>query len=249
MEAARAAAIKGHHVKLIEKQGFLGGQFKSAAYPPCKGSLASYTSWIIQELKKYNVEVCLNTNATKELIQEEHADVVIMATGGTPLIPPIKGIDKPHVHTAEEVLLGQVAPGEVIVVAGGGEVGSETAEHLAIQERKVTIVEMKDDILNELNGTAKIAVRKILDKYEVTRYVSTKVDEITDDGVIVSNAGGTFKIPADMVILGLGYVPENRLAKELQKEHENVKIIGGAVKTSNAMIAIEEGFMAGISIE
>ncbi len=249
MEAARAAYLKGHHVKLIEKQEALGGQFRSAAYPPCKGSLAFYTNWIIRELKNSTVEICLNTEATKEMIEKEKADVIIMATGGTPIMPPIPGIDKPHVYTAEEILLGKVQPGEIIVVCGGGEVGGETAAHLAIQERKVSLVEMRGSILNELNGTAAIAVNNMLNKYGVTKYLSTKVVAIEDDGVVVSNSTETFKIPADMVVLGLGYVPENKLANELSELCDNVKIIGGAVKTSNALDAIEDGFMAGISIE
>lgn len=45
-----AAAIKGHEVTLYEQGSFLGGQFKSAAYPLCKGELATYTNWITHEL-------------------------------------------------------------------------------------------------------------------------------------------------------------------------------------------------------
>lgn len=249
MEAARGAALKGHQVKLIEKQDFLGGQFKAAAYPPCKGGLAAYTAWIIHELKTQNVEVLLNTKATQELIDAENADVIIMATGGKPVKPPIVGIDKPIVHTAEDVLLGKVQPGDCIVVAGGGEVGGETAAHLAMEERKVSIVEMAPDILNDLDGIATIQLKGILDKYGVDTYTNSKVVEIEDDGVVIENSAGITKIPADMVVLGLGYSPENELASTLASFGDKVIIVGGAVKTSNALVAIEEGFMAGINIK
>ncbi|MGZ7440130.1 FAD-dependent oxidoreductase [Paenibacillus sp. TH7-28] len=44
LEAARISAVKGHEVSLFEKRGFLSGQFVSAAYPPSKGELATYTA-------------------------------------------------------------------------------------------------------------------------------------------------------------------------------------------------------------
>ncbi len=249
LEAARAAAIKGHHVKLYEKQDFLGGQFVSAAFPPNKGSLAMYTNWILKEIKESTVEVHLNTEVTMDLLKKENPDVIICATGGKPIRPNIPGINLPHVYSAEEVLLGKVQPADVIVVCGGGEVGAETASHLAIQERMVTLVEMKDQMLTDINGVAAIAINKNLDKYNVARHLGTKVVAIEDDGVVVDKKGETFKIPCQMVVLGMGYTPENSLVEALKEEFDNVMVVGGAVKTSNALDAIEEGFDAGISIK
>ncbi|WP_291634659.1 FAD-dependent oxidoreductase [Clostridium sp.] len=162
LEAARAATLKGHKVDLYERRDFLGGQFKAAAYPPAKGELATYVSWISEELEKLGVNVHLNYEVTEEMIREQNADYIIVATGGNPIIPRIKGVDKGHVCTAEDMLLGKVQPGEKIVVAGGGEVGGETAAHLAMQERAVTIVELQPDILNELDGMSTIQLKNIL---------------------------------------------------------------------------------------
>lgn len=249
LEAARTAAMKGHHVSLYEKRGFLGGQFCSAAYPPCKGELATYTAWLINELDKLGVRIHLNTELTKELVVQAKPDVVIVATGGTPIVPPIKGIGKPHVKNAEDVLLGLVSTGDRIVVAGGGEVGGETAAHLAMQLRDVTVVEMMPDILRELDGVNKFNLMKIYDEYKIKINTSTKVVEILDDGVIVENSQGVFTIPADTVVLGLGYKPNNKLAEELKSVHDNVVVIGGALKTSNALLAVREGFDAGLNIK
>ncbi|NTW71689.1 MAG: FAD-dependent oxidoreductase [Eubacteriaceae bacterium] len=248
MEAARAAALKGHNVSLYEKRDFLGGQFKSAAYPPCKGELATYTTWLINELNKLGVTIFLNTNLTKDVVLVEKPDVVIVATGGTPLVPPIKGIEKSNVLAAEDVLLGKVPTGDRIVVAGGGEVGSETAAHLGMEQKEVTIVEMMPAICRDLDGVNKYYLKKVLNEYEVNINVSTKVVEILDDGVVVENSKGTFTIPADTVVMALGYKPYNKLVAEMEAVHNNVVVVGGALKTSNAMIAAREGFNAGISI-
>ncbi|RXI40126.1 NADH:flavin oxidoreductase [Clostridium tetani] len=250
MEAARVAAIKGHKVSLYEKNSFLGGQFKSAAYPPSKGDLATYTAWLIKELDELNVEIHLNTEITKQKVVELNPDVVIAATGGLPLIPAIKGIDKSHVHTAEDVLLGNVETGDKIVVAGGGEIGMEVAAHLGMQERDATIVEMLPTLGEGLEPKLKkVSLNRILDEFYVKKYTSTKVIEITNDGVVVENVQGQFTIPAQTVVLALGYKPNNVLAEELKKVHDNVIVIGGAVRTSNALVASREGFFAGMNIK
>jgi len=249
LEAARAAALKGHKVDLYEKRDFLGGQFKAAAYPPCKGELSTYTSWISEELEKLGVNIHLNCEVRKELLKAENPDYIIVATGGNPIVPGIKGVDKKHVFTAEDMLLGKVQPGENIVVAGGGEVGGETAAHLAMQERKVTIIEMQPDILNELDAMSTIQLKNILNKYGVDVRTNTKVVEILDDGVVVDNGKEIVTINADTVVLGLGYKPNNSLVDELKEISDNVIVVGGAQKTSNALIAVREGFDAGISIK
>jgi len=249
LEAARAATLKGHKVDLYERRDFLGGQFKAAAYPPAKGELATYVSWISEELEKLGVNVHLNYEVTEEMIREQNADYIIVATGGNPIIPRIKGVDKGHVCTAEDMLLGKVQPGENIVVAGGGEVGGETAAHLAMQERAVTIVELQPDILNELDGMSTIQLKNILAKYKVDIKTSTKVVEILDDGVVVDNGKELVTIPADTVVLGFGYKPNNTLVDKLKEISNNVIVIGGAKKTGTALVAIREGFDAGISIK
>ena len=248
LEAARAAAIKGHEVTLYEQGSFLGGQFKSAAYPPCKGELATYTNWITHELDQLGVTIHLNSQVTKELVAAEKPDTVIVATGGTPCKPAIKGIDKALVVTAEDALLGNVATGDQIVVAGGGEVGSETAAHLAMQQRDVTIIEMMPKICSDLDGVNKFNLMKILREYEVNQMTQTKVVEILDDGVIIENSQGQQTLPADTVVIALGYRPNNQLAEALSAVHNHVIVVGGAVKTSNAMVAINDGFNAGLSL-
>ncbi|WP_202895082.1 oxidoreductase [Paenibacillus sp. 23TSA30-6] len=249
LEAARIAAVKGHDVSLFEQRGFLGGQFVSAAYPPSKGEFTTYTAWIINELDKLGVDIHLNTEVTKELIQEIQPDSIIVATGGTPILPPIKGIDKPHVFTAEDVLLGNVPTGDKIVIAGGGEVGTETAAHLALQEKQVAVVEMFPMLMKELDSVNRFNLAKILNEYEVKQYTETKVVEILDDGVEVENSQGRFILQADTVVLALGYKPNNTLVNELKTVSDNVVVVGGALKTSNALHAIQEGFDAGISIK
>jgi NADPH-dependent 2,4-dienoyl-CoA reductase/sulfur reductase-like enzyme len=85
MEAARAAAIKGHEVHLYETTGSLGGQFVSAAYPPHKGEFATLPAWQLRQLKKLGVvNIHLNTKLSVEIVKAEKPDKVIIATARSP---------------------------------------------------------------------------------------------------------------------------------------------------------------------
>jgi len=73
------------------------------------------------------------------------------------------------------VLLGKVPTNDLIVVCGGGEVGEETATHLAMQEKGVSVVEMTDCILKELDWIQTIQLTQVLNKYGVKQYPNTKL--------------------------------------------------------------------------
>lgn len=243
MQAAITVAQKGHNVTLFEEREQLGGQFLSAAYPPGKGELTLFTSWLIQEIKKLDIKVQLSTKLTKEIVERENPDTVIVATGGTPTIPPIKGIDKAHVFTAEDVLLGKVPTGANVVVCGGGEVGVETAAFVAQKENgKVTVVEMLPNVFPDLS------FKKLFHEYSIDVKVSTKVAEIGDNKVIVDNGTTQTSIKADTVILAFGYRPNNILKEEIKDACTDVRVIGGALKTSNALYATREAFEEAITI-
>ncbi|GKW01666.1 NADH oxidase [Pectobacterium carotovorum subsp. carotovorum] len=248
MEAARSAALRGHHVTLFEKNASLGGQFRSAAFPPGKGELATYTGWLVRELAKHDVQVLCNTTLTKTLVEQGEPDVVIVATGGNPSLPPIKGIHRPHVVLAEDVLLGNVTVGQRVVVAGGGEVGGETAAHLAMQQKEVTLVELRDKLLIELDGVSKVHLQALLNDYDVASCLNTRVTEITETEVRVENERGQYALQADTVVIALGYTPATALIEELRGGAHHTVVIGGAVKTSNALVAAREGFDTGMSI-
>lgn len=243
MQAAITATEKGHDVTLFEAKDQLGGQFLSAAYPPTKGELTLFTSWLIQEMKALNIKIKLNTPLTKEILEQEKPDVVIVATGGNPIMPPIKGINKTHVVLAEDVLLGKADTGAKVVIAGGGEVGVETAAFVAMKENgSVTIIEMMPHIYEDLR------MKKLLKECDIEVNVSTKLAEIADNYVVVEQ--GPFKkaIEADTVVLAFGYTPNNALAEELKEVCNDVRAIGGAVKTSNAMDASRQGFDEAMSL-
>ena len=204
LTTAITAARRGHNVTLFEARDKIGGQFVSAAFPPAKGEFTTFISWADKQLKDFGVNVLLNTKATVEIIQSGHYDEVVVTTGGTPVVPPIKGIDLPHVKIAEDVLVGKVAVGDNCVIAGCGEVGCETAAHLASIQKGTTIVEMKPVLMEELDGVNKEALTGVLNRFHVHSYTSTKVLEIKENSVLVETPDGKKELPCDSVVLAMG---------------------------------------------
>ncbi len=248
MEAARAAGLKGHDVHLYEKRDFLGGQFKSAAYPPFKGELATLTAWQIAELKKIkNVTIHLETELTPEMVKATKADLVIVATGATPLLPKIPGIDRPHVFTAEDVLLGKVATGNNCFIAGGGSVGVETAAHLSLQLKRVTVADMLPVLAaDEEEDSIRLAFLRLLAENGVVQLTGTKIVEFAETGVLLEKNGTTTLYPCDTVIIALGYKKNRDLADNLAGTAEKIVVVGDAAGSGQLMNATRSGFVAGL---
>ena len=252
VNAALAASKRGHSVMLYDKGKALGGTFISASYPPGKGELAHYVNWLNHEIAKSNVELHLNTEVTAQMVKELNADKVILATGGKPFMPSfIKGIDNAKVVTAEDVLLGKVSLSGETVVAGGGEVGLETACYLAYAETgKVTVVEMRPEIAMDMNGILRAGAMQIAHDRNIELLPKTKILEFNDTGVVVEFEDESVKtIKADNIVMAMGYKPNNALAEELSFLGDRLVVIGDAKdRCSDVMNANIDGLEAGYNI-
>ena len=247
LAAAISAAKAGHSVKVYEKNRWAGGQFRLGSVPAGKGEITSFISWQMNELKKLNVPVMLETEVTKELVSKETPDIIIAATGAKPIIPPIPGVEKDFVTTSHDVLSGKRNTGTNIVVIGGGCVGAETANHLASNLKSVTLVEMLPEIASDEVVVPKWGLVEELEKNKVRICTSTTVKEIKDHAVVLSGRVEE-ELPADTIVLSVGSKSENILAKELKEQGYDVRIIGDASKVGLAGAAISQGFELGRSL-
>lgn len=247
MEAAIVAAKRGHDVTLYEKAARLGGQWLLAAVPPGKEMLNSFTVWQKGELARSGAKVLLNKEVTEELASAEKPDEIIYAAGAEPFVPGIPGHEKPFVHTANEILAGKVDLKGDAVVIGGGLVGAETAEHIALHGHKTTIVEMLPAIAAEMASAPKHFLMESLKENEVCLMPGTKVLEITDNGVRVDAPDGEKLIPADMVVMAIGSRSNKALAEKL-KDRYKVTVIGDADTVGKALDGINAAYKAALEI-
>ena len=232
MEAALVLAKRGHKVTLYEKSGELGGVFIAAAAPSFKEKDRDLIAWYKRELTKYPIEVKLNTEVTD--INALGADEVIIATGSTANRIPVPGVEKSI--QAVDFLLGKAEVGENVTIIGGGLTGCEIAYELYLQGKHPTIVEMQDDLITTpgicLANTS--FLRDFFDANKVPVHLETGVKEIKDGAVVVADKEGKiFEIPADSVILSVGYKPA-----PIAEKAKNVHIIGDANKIGNLRTVI-----------
>jgi pyruvate/2-oxoglutarate dehydrogenase complex dihydrolipoamide dehydrogenase (E3) component len=212
MEAAIVAAQRGHEVHLFEKEERLGGQFWLAAVPPSKGEFTSFLNWQQTKLENLNVNIHLNTQLNDEIIEAEKPNSVIIATGGKPIIPAIKGVERQNVVDAQSVLAGKVTVGNKAIVIGGDLVGAETAAHLANHGNEVTIVEQLPAIAKDIEVVSRIFLMEDLMKHNVKILTNSRVLEIMDNEVIIStNDVEQIEGPVDTIVIAVGAKPDNNL--------------------------------------
>ena len=126
---ATTAAQRGHKVTLIEKSNSIGGQFNMAKKIPGKEEFYETLRYYQVMLKKYKVDVKLNT--LFEPVMADKYDNVILATGIIPRKPKIKGIDHPKVVSYIDVLKNKVNVGSSVALIGAGGIGFDVAEYLS----------------------------------------------------------------------------------------------------------------------
>ncbi len=241
MEAARLLAMRGHRVTLYEKEGELGGVFRAAAAPDFKEMDKKLIQWYVRQLEKLPVEIKLNTALTAEEVKNLDAEEIIVATGAKARKLPIPGFDGPNTVEAVDYLMGRKEVGEKVVIIGGGLTGCEIAYDLALKGKKPVIVEMQDDILKIMGLSAANSnmLREIIRYYDIPVHVSTALQEIKDGEVLAKNeAGETVSIPADSVVLSVGYVP----APLAGEEDPRVHVLGDASKVGNLMSVIYQAY-------
>ena len=247
MEAAIVAAKRGHEVTLYERDEKLGGQWLLAAIPPSKEQLNTLTVSQKGELERAGVTVKLNTEVDEKVIARENPDHVVVAAGSSPIAPDIKGIDGKNVVTAHDLLRGKVHIHGSVVVIGGGLVGSETAEHIAVHNQKAVIVEVNSEIAEGMEGGARHFLLESLEKNNVEVYTETKVLEIKAASVVVEKDGKSFEIPSDQVVLAAGSRSNNHLAEKL-KDSYNMDIVGDALRVGDVLEEIRHAYEIAMNI-
>lgn len=244
-QAAIAAAQAGHDVELWEKEERLGGNFYTACLPPFKRDGNKVLSYYSTLLSRQGVRVKTSKEATAENVLAYKADKIIYAAGAIPLIPrSIKGIEKPHVFTATDVLQNKALLAQEILIVGAGLVGCETAITLAEKGKKITLIEMMDKKLPEPVFIQNfMMLSALLQHPNITIRCSTRLLEVKENSVLVQQAGSEEEIRCDNVILAMGFSPRISLYEELKDKVDLVNI-GDSQAPRKVLNATREAFDA-----
>lgn len=247
MEAAWAAARRGHRVILCERGAELGGQMMLSSRPPGKEKILWLHDALTRQLRETGVEVRLGVEVTPEYVAAQKPDAVIVATGANPLRPPIAGLDDARVVTAWDVLSGKAdVQGKTVAMIGAGLVACETALYLAAKGNRVTMVEMLDRIAPDVEPTTRIDLLEELERAGIIGYAACRAKQVADEGLACEFADGKPALfAADVIVLAAGAVAERSLADALVPLGMPVYVIGDAQQPRRLVNAIYEGLLAG----
>jgi len=250
LKAAAAAAERGHAVTLFEASSRLGGQAQIAQLLPRRAEFGGIIGNLEREVRAAGAQIALETRVTRDMVEAEQPDTVIVATGAQAFRPDIDGIDEAHVIDAWQALQGQVNIGGRVVIADWrcDWVGLGLAEKLAKDGCSVRLVStghvagemipryMRDLWLGEMHklGVGLIPMARLFGVDEDTVYfqhIASYEPVICED--------------VDTVILAQGSRPVTELETSLEGWQGTVHVIGDALAARTAEEAVLEGLEAG----
>ena len=244
IEAVKDLLQRGHEVTLYEKRGEIGGRVLDAVGAPFKTDLRDYLKYLQAFAAHCGARVLLNTEATPGLLAAEGYDVILACVGAEPVILPVPGAEKPHVHWAPDAELGRVPCGEEVVVVGGGPVGTEASLTLAMEGKHVTVLEMAEKVDLMKNGSFG-DLERMSAQQGITRLLGWRLLEIGEREVLAENAAGERKtIPADTVLMAVGLRPraEDALRFAHACPESGFYIVGDAAASGDIRDAVFQAF-------
>lgn len=248
MECARILAQRKFRVCLYEKEGHLGGQVYLAAQAPKKDKMQWFIDYEETQLRKLEVDICLNHAVTPEEILKLRPYLVVDATGSEPYLPPVEGIDGPLLTTPVEILSGKCQlTNQSVVLFGTGLTSLETAEYLTARGNMVTIIGESSRIAS--GGGSSVVIGEILRSLQQDNAVimtGRKLLKIGTDRVVYQkvDTGEIFELPCDKAVMCKGVRSCGKIAAALQGRHPNVRVIGDAAKVGR----IQEDVLAGYQL-
>ena len=270
LQAAAIAAEKGHDVTIYEKTGNIGGQWYYASRNPWGEDSEKYWDdeefmrWVNHmkaQCDKYGAKIVLNTPVTKELLEKENPDSLVIAAGAVPEVPDIPGADNPNVVSMFDVFTGKAKTGKNVVILGGGGAAISLALYIIEalkrdggKDSSISMIDPAPRFGADVNPSYIWRYRLRLKQAGVKELTYGEVKEIRDDGVLASwtlfNRKTKEKtkfedqiVPADTVILAK-LVPNKDLGYGAFKG--DISMIGDSVWVRRGIDAIQDGFRLGM---
>ena len=258
MEAACTSAEVGCTTFLIEKKPYLGGLAAEISKIPDKTRLSDFPQYLIHRTTRLkNLFTFTNMEADVDFIRSLKPNIIVNATGSSPLLPPIAGLHENLGKEGSKVYmildmidhLGEYPEdmtGKKIVVIGGDAVGLDVVEYFAPRGADVSIVEMMPIIGNGIDPVSKVDINTLMNKYGVKQMPNTALKEVRPDNFLVEVNGEQKELPFDYGFVCLGMKAEHPVLQNLRDafgEEDQIEIvnIGDSVRARRIIDGTEEG--------
>jgi 2,4-dienoyl-CoA reductase-like NADH-dependent reductase (Old Yellow Enzyme family)/thioredoxin reductase len=247
LAAAAEAKAAGHDVVLFERRDRIGGQLALAGAAPMHEEVARSFTRNYERLLA-GVEVRLETEADADAVAELEAELVVVATGARPYVPDVT-LEGVMTVSAWDVLAGCRPEARRVVVAdwGGDASGLAAAELLATAGSEVTLALGSAAFGETLHQYQRNLYAQRLYRAGITIAHHLDLLSATARGVRFGNLFAReleTTLPADLLVLACGRVPERDLADELRRRRLAVEEAGDSLSPRSAEEAILEGTLA-----
>ena len=249
MKAAVTAAQRGFKVQLFEQSGQLGGQALLAQRLPGREEFGGLITNLEYELKHSDVDVSSGVEVTSELIQQQNADHVLLATGALAFTPQLEMLDDDMTVRFDELLLGNASVGNRVIVADwrGDWTGLGLAEKLAKEGCQVSLYTNAAMAGEHLQIYTRNHTVGRLYKLGVDMVMHARLYGADDGSVYFQNSVSDEPMivnDVDTLVLSMGVKPVNQLEKSLKQLGVNFTSIGDCVVPRSAEEAIYEGLLS-----
>ena len=258
MEAAVAAARRGHSVSVYESGPRLGGQLNAASLEIGGGEVfQQLIAYYDTHLKKHGIEVHLNTEVTGKLVSKIEPSVCIVATGASIEAPPLPGLNAAQTIRADCFQEAHFVRGKRIVVLGGARAGLVVAERLATEGNEITILDEGKRLATDVIPTFKWRHISWLKELKIAVFKNAHAVAVTHEGLRVrtdpkqeqaTKEASEVVLPFDFIVVSGPRAPRNALTTDLMFRCDELYTVGDAVVPRNVCDAVHEGFKIGVRI-
>ena len=253
MKAAAVAAGRGHDVTLYEAARRPGGQALLAQLLPGRAEFGGIVTNLLREMERAGVRLVTDTTVTRELVDAEAPDAVIVATGARPRRAAIEGADEGHVIDVWQLLGGEANVGASVVVADWrcDWIGLGVAEKLARDGCRVRLAvngAMPGETIQQYVRTNWIGT---LHKLGVEIIPYARLYGVDADTVYLQHTASGEAIlceGVDTLVAALGHEPDTGLEDALDGFAGEVHVIGDCLAPRTAEEAVLEGLEAGAAV-
>lgn len=249
LECARVAALRGHVVTVLERGAEPGGQVLLARAVPGRAELAGLVTYLRGALARAGGTLRLGVEADADLVLGERPDVVVLATGARPGIPPVPGILEAPAVDAFEVLRRPVAGLRRALVIGGGMLGVGVAHALAARGLEVHVAEAGDTLAAELGLRPRwLYVANLRARPNVTVHLKATVEGLSARGAVLRAEGREVPLDGlDLVVPTWPLLPAGAPGEALRARADGPEVfeIGDCVQPRTAFEAMQEGAALG----
>ena len=230
LEAARVASERGHDVTVLEAANDAGGQVQLTAKSPRRREMMSIIDWRMRQCEKNGVVFQFNTYAERDDVMALSPEVVIVATGGIPMMQLFETKqDQPHIVSTWDIISGEVVPADHILIydESGDHPGLQAAEIAAKSGSKVEIMTPDRTFAPEVMAMNLVPYMRALQDKDVTFTVARRLQDVSLDGnkllakIGTDYSGHVTEKRYDQVVLNYGTQPLDELYFDLKNFSKN----------------------------